>query len=145
MPPLCLPLMSNPVIGFLRSIFGGGRNDRPSEAEMQSVSFYISDDYRYARLQGENPDYGPVRELEAACFAAIAAAGTGPGGRQLDPGGFSPGYGGEFEFSGPDARALFDSIKDIIMNSEITRGGEATLHFGYEDFSQHEDIPLGPR
>lgn len=142
MPPVCLPLMaSNPIAGFLRSLFGGENRAESDEFPTHSVLFYVSDDYREAHLNGADPEYGPVRELEAACLAAIAAAGTGD---PYDPGGFTEGYGGQFQFNGPDARALFASIEDLVRNSEITRGGEATLVFGIENNAAHEDIPLAP-
>lgn len=144
MPPLCLPLMApNPIAGLLRSLFGGERRPDPEEQlTAQLVSFYVSQAYREARLAGDNPDYGPIYELEAACLAAIDAAGTGAA---INSGGFSYGYGGQFEFNGPDARALFESIKDIIMNSEITRGSTATPLFGVANDAPHEDIFLTPR
>lgn len=143
MLPLCLPLMaSNPIAGFFRSLFGGERHPDPEELTAQSVFFYVSQAYRDAHLMGDNPDYGPIRELEAACLAAIAAAGTG---HAFNGGGFSSGYGEQFSFNGPDARALYESTKDILMNSEITRGGKATLLFGDANDAPHEDILLTPR
>jgi hypothetical protein len=108
---MCLPLMANPVTGFLRAIFGGEKPRAPDELTAQSVSFYVAREYREAHLLGENPDYGPARKLAADCLAAINAAGVGTG-HSINSGGFSPEYGGQFEFFGPDARAIFDCIRE---------------------------------
>lgn len=89
-----------------------------------------------------NLDLEPLNRLQLEIEGTLAVEGTGiMDGHEIAV----DGSEGTFYFYGPDARALFDSIAEILDNSPITRGGTATLVFGdpADDDAPAEMVRLG--
>ncbi|MBL8565661.1 MAG: hypothetical protein JNM89_08095 [Hyphomicrobiaceae bacterium] len=89
-----------------------------------------------------NRDLEPLARLQLEIEGTLAVEGTGVlDGHEIA----IDGSEGTFYFYGPDARALFESIEEILDTSPITRGGTATLVFGdpADDDAPAEMVRLG--
>lgn len=89
-----------------------------------------------------NRDLAPLDRLQLELEGTLAVEGTGI----LDGNEMAiDGSEGAFYFYGADARALFESIEDILDASPITKGGTATLVFGdvTDENTPSEMVKLG--
>ena len=90
-------------------------------------------DYGQRFFKPESNDLTPLFDFEDELEAAVDAAGTG----ELD--GHEIAMDGSHGFVylyGPDADALFTSVRSVLQQSPVAKGGKATLRYGRSERSE---------
>lgn len=108
-------------------------------AEHAVIISFVDYDKRF--FTETSRDLSPLFALEDEIEARVSQAGTG----HLDGHEIAiDGKDGTIYIYGPDARALYDSIRPVIEASPITRGGMAFLYFGdvTKDDTKVEEIEI---